>query len=209
MIDLILPSAVSVAEAFDDPPGLPLLGTEAEEVSRAVDKRRREFTTARWCARRALAGLGVAPVPVPRGERGAPVWPDRIVGSLTHCQGYRAAAVARDTDLRSLGIDAEDHLPLPDGVLDMVASEAERAHLAALARLHPGCTGTGCCSARRSRCTRRGSRSPAAGSATRRPSWPSRRTGRSRRDSSGATRPSRRRASPGGGPWTGPWRSPP
>ncbi|MCQ0025028.1 4'-phosphopantetheinyl transferase superfamily protein [Streptomyces somaliensis DSM 40738] len=138
MIDLILPSAVSVAEAFHDPPDLPLLGAEAEVVSRAVDKRRREFTTARWCARRALAGLGVGPVPVPRGERGAPVWPDRIVGSLTHCQGYRAAAVARDADLRSLGIDAEDHLPLPDGVLGLVASEAERAHLAALARLHPG-----------------------------------------------------------------------
>ncbi|MCP9956839.1 MULTISPECIES: 4'-phosphopantetheinyl transferase family protein [Streptomyces] len=137
MIDLILPSAVSVAEAFHDPPDLPLLGTEAGEVSRAVDKRRREFTTARWCARRALADLGVAPVPIPRGERGAPVWPEGIVGSLTHCQGYRAAAVARDADLRSLGIDAEEHRPLPDGVLGMVASETERAHLAELARLHP------------------------------------------------------------------------
>ncbi|GGP99880.1 4'-phosphopantetheinyl transferase family protein [Streptomyces roseolilacinus] len=137
MIDLLLPSAVSVAEAFHDPPDLPLLGAEAEEVSRAVDKRRREFTTARWCARRALAGLGFGPVPIPRGERGAPVWPDRVVGSMTHCAGYRAAAVARDTDLRSLGIDAEDHLPLPDGVLRLVASEGERAHLAELARTRP------------------------------------------------------------------------
>ncbi|MDT9684219.1 4'-phosphopantetheinyl transferase superfamily protein [Streptomyces sp. TRM76323] len=138
MIDLLLPSGVSVAEAFHDPPDLPLLGTEAEEVSRAVDKRRREFTTARWCARRALAGLGIGPVPIPRGERGAPVWPDGIVGSMTHCQGYRAAAVARDTDLRSLGIDAEEHLPLPDGVLGLVASEGEREHLAELARVRPG-----------------------------------------------------------------------
>ncbi|URN17332.1 4'-phosphopantetheinyl transferase family protein, partial [Streptomyces sudanensis] len=40
-------------------------------------------------------------------------------------------------DLRSLGIDAEEHRPLPDGVLGMVASETERAHLAELARLHP------------------------------------------------------------------------
>ncbi|MEU2182203.1 4'-phosphopantetheinyl transferase superfamily protein [Streptomyces thermolilacinus] len=137
VMDLLLPSEVCVAEAFHDPPDLPLLGTEAEEVSRAVDKRRREFTTVRWCARRALAGLGIGPVPIPRGERGAPVWPDRVVGSMTHCQGYRAAAVARDTDLRALGIDAEDHLPLPDGVLRLVASDAERAHLAELARVRP------------------------------------------------------------------------
>ncbi|MEU3448144.1 4'-phosphopantetheinyl transferase superfamily protein [Streptomyces thermolilacinus] len=137
MMDLLLPSEVCVAEAFHDPPDLPLLGAEAEQVSRAVDKRRREFTTVRWCARRALAGLGIGPVPIPRGERGAPVWPDRVVGSMTHCQGYRAAAVARDTDLRSLGIDAEDHLPLPDGVLGLVASDAERDHLAGLARVRP------------------------------------------------------------------------
>ncbi|MEU7495422.1 4'-phosphopantetheinyl transferase superfamily protein, partial [Streptomyces fradiae] len=137
MIDLLLPPEVSVAEAFHDPPDLPLLGTEPEEVSRAVEKRRREFTTVRWCARRALAGLGVGPVPIPRGERGAPVWPDRIVGSMTHCHGYRAAAVARDTDLRALGIDAEEHQPLPEGVLRLVASETERAHLAELARHQP------------------------------------------------------------------------
>jgi 4'-phosphopantetheinyl transferase EntD len=137
VIDQLLPSRVSVAEAFHDPPDLPLLGTEAEEVSRAVDKRRREFTTVRWCARRALAGLGIGPVPIPRGERGAPVWPDRVVGSMTHCQGYRAAAVAHDTDLRAIGIDAEDHQPLPDGVLSLVASETERAHLAALAGRRP------------------------------------------------------------------------
>nr|WP_079047198.1 4'-phosphopantetheinyl transferase superfamily protein [Streptomyces changanensis] len=136
-MDGLLPAEVRVVEVFHDPPGLPLLGAEAEQVRRAVDKRRREYTTVRWCARRALAGLGVGPVPIPRGERGAPQWPDRIVGSMTHCQGYRAAAVARDTDLRALGIDAEEHLPLPDGVLGLVASEGERAHLAELARPRP------------------------------------------------------------------------
>ncbi|WP_316248221.1 4'-phosphopantetheinyl transferase superfamily protein [Streptomyces sp. TRM49041] len=138
MIDKLLPSAVSVAEAFHDPPGLSLLGAEAEEVSRAVDKRRREFTTVRWCARRALKGLGIGPVPVLRGERGAPVWPARVVGSMTHCDGYRGAAVARDSQVRTVGIDAETHLPLPGGVLHLVALPSEQRHLAELADTDPG-----------------------------------------------------------------------
>jgi 4'-phosphopantetheinyl transferase EntD len=137
VIEQLLPSEVCVAEAFHDPPGLTLLGAEAEQVGRAVDKRRREYTTVRWCARRALGGLGIGPVPIPRGERGAPVWPERVVGSMTHCQGYRGAAVARDADLRALGIDAEEHLPLPEGVLGLVASDGERAHLAELGRVRP------------------------------------------------------------------------
>ncbi|MFD3676463.1 hypothetical protein [Streptomyces sp. NPDC058613] len=36
-----------------------------------------------------------------------PVWPSGIVGSMTHCTGYRAAAVARTGHLVALGVDAE------------------------------------------------------------------------------------------------------
>lgn len=54
-----------------------------------------EFVTGRACARRALARLGVEPVPVPSGDRGEPFWPDGIVGSITHCDEYRACAAAR------------------------------------------------------------------------------------------------------------------
>ncbi|MFD0027341.1 4'-phosphopantetheinyl transferase family protein [Streptomyces sp. NPDC055059] len=57
---------------------------------------------------------------------------------MTHCPGYRAAAVASRTRLLSLGIDAEPHAPLPAGVLDLVADPVERAALARLARTHPG-----------------------------------------------------------------------
>jgi 4'-phosphopantetheinyl transferase EntD len=60
------------------------------------------------------------------------------VGSLTHCAGYRAAVVARQQDLVSLGIDAEPHAPLPPGVLDTVALPAEAARLAGLSADDPG-----------------------------------------------------------------------
>ncbi|WP_236245710.1 4'-phosphopantetheinyl transferase superfamily protein [Streptomyces sp. CC210A] len=138
MLDGVVAPPVCVAESFEDPPGLTLLGSEPQEVGRAVPQRQREFTTTRWCARRALSGLGFGPVPIPRGRRGAPHWPEGVVGSLTHCAGYRAAAVARADEVLSLGIDAEPHAPLPDHVLDSVSLPEERRRLTGLAADRPG-----------------------------------------------------------------------
>lgn len=132
MIEEILPKGVAVAELFADRPGTTLFEEEAVAVRRAVDSRRREFTSGRACARRALALLGLPPVPVPRGERGAPSWPDGVVGSITHCAGYRACAVAMDTQVLTIGIDAEPHEPLPPGVFDMISLRTERWALAGL-----------------------------------------------------------------------------
>ncbi|MFI0467363.1 4'-phosphopantetheinyl transferase [Saccharopolyspora sp. 5N102] len=137
MIEELLPAEVSSAEAFADPPGVALFPEEEALIARARDKRRREFTTGRWCARQALSRLGVPPAPLLRGERGAPQWPAGILGSITHCAGYRAAVVARAEQVHTVGIDAEPHAPLPDGVLNVVSLEAERADLALLSAARP------------------------------------------------------------------------
>jgi 4'-phosphopantetheinyl transferase EntD len=138
VIEKILPASVFSAEAFTDPADVVLFPGEAAIVARAVDKRRREFATGRNCARVALGRLGVPPVPILRGERGRPVWPPGIVGSITHCDGYRAAAVARDRDVLTVGVDAEPNQPLPDGVLEAVSLAAERARLPRLSAAMPG-----------------------------------------------------------------------
>lgn len=58
---------------------------------------------------------------------------------MTHCHGYRAAAVARAGDLVSVGIDAEPNEPLRErGVLDTIALPGERAALAGLATRRTG-----------------------------------------------------------------------
>jgi 4'-phosphopantetheinyl transferase EntD len=132
MIERLLPSTVIAVEAFGDVPGEPVFPGEWEYVERAVDGRRREFVTARRCAREALARLGYPPAPIPRGPRREPQWPAGVVGSITHCAGYRAAVVARAEDMASAGIDAEPHEPLPAGVGAIVTSEEERAMLARL-----------------------------------------------------------------------------
>jgi 4'-phosphopantetheinyl transferase EntD len=138
MIEAILPAEAAAEEAFGDPPGVVLFPEEEAVIARAVDKRRREFTTARACARAALARLGLPPVPIVPGLRGAPQWPDGVVGSMTHCAGYRACAVARARDLLTIGLDAEPHEKLPDGVLGAVSSQEERERLTALAAARPG-----------------------------------------------------------------------
>jgi len=134
----ILPPGVAAEEAFGDLPETLLFPEEEEVVAKAVDKRRREFTTARACARAALAKLGLPAVPIVPGPRGAPQWPAGVVGSITHCDGYRACAVARDSDIVTIGLDAEPHDKLPDGVLDAVSLAPERARLAELTAVIPG-----------------------------------------------------------------------
>jgi len=137
MIEAILPAAAAVAEARDDDAPVALFPEEEAIVARAVEKRRRKFASGRGCAHRALAALGEAPVPVPAGERGEPIWPDGVVGSITHCKGYRGCAVARGSDLATIGIDAETHAPLPGGLLPNLASPEEIDALAALGRADP------------------------------------------------------------------------
>ncbi|MEU1626511.1 4'-phosphopantetheinyl transferase superfamily protein [Streptomyces sp. NPDC020096] len=128
MIEELLPAPVAARELFGEPPegAGALLPQEEAVLVRSVAKRRREFAGTRSCARRALAVLGVPPTPILPGERGAPRWPTGIVGSMTHRQGYCAAAVAYGTDLLAIGIDAEPDEPLPRQVRDTVVLSAER-----------------------------------------------------------------------------------
>ncbi|MER6529396.1 4'-phosphopantetheinyl transferase superfamily protein [Streptomyces sp. NPDC001508] len=139
MIEELLPDSVVTVEMHGDD-GIeegPLYPEEEALVARAVAKRRREFSAVRACARRAMAKLGVPAQPIVSGERGAPRWPAGLVGSMTHCEGYCGAALARATDLASLGIDAEPHAPLPDGVLESVSLPQERRRLSELAAARP------------------------------------------------------------------------
>jgi 4'-phosphopantetheinyl transferase EntD len=137
VIASLLPASCATHETDRDL-DVELYPEEAAAVANAVPRRRAEFATGRHCARQALAALGMPPAPLLPGHQRAPVWPAGIVGSLTHCDGYRAASVARGTDLRGIGIDAEPDLPLPDGVLATIAGGAEREHLADLVRHRPG-----------------------------------------------------------------------
>jgi len=122
---------------FRDAPEALLSAEEENLVVNAVAGRRREFATGRACARRALRTIGVPPVSIGSGRHGNPLWPDWVVGSITHCEGYRAAAVARAGSIPSIGIDAEPAAPLPYGLVESIANPVELRRLAALTDLDP------------------------------------------------------------------------
>ncbi|MEU9111636.1 4'-phosphopantetheinyl transferase superfamily protein [Streptomyces sp. NPDC048483] len=138
MIDKLLPSPIVTAEAFEDDPLSAMFPEERALVANAVPNRQREFGTVRRCARTALSELGIDPAPILPGPGRAPRWPDGIVGAMTHCTGFRAAAVARATDVITIGLDAEPNRPIDDpGVINLITLPEERAQLPHLAALEP------------------------------------------------------------------------
>lgn len=135
MIEELLTDAVFGAEILGDDPDAYLMPEERHLVAKSVPKRVTEVTNARTCARRALRRLGVTTdVAIQRGPKGEPLWPSGVVGSITHTAGYYAAAVADAGKVRSIGIDAEVHDVLPDGVLDHIAFDEELAWLRGIGR---------------------------------------------------------------------------
>jgi 4'-phosphopantetheinyl transferase EntD len=125
MIEEILPERVIAVEARSDSIEVELFPEEERSLGRAVQKRRTEFTTVRACARSALTQLGFPVSPIPTGPRGEPEWPAGVVGSITHCDGYRACAVARRAEIVTIGIDAEPDAALPEGLLADIARPEE------------------------------------------------------------------------------------
>jgi 4'-phosphopantetheinyl transferase EntD len=136
MIESLMSVAAGV-ELFSDVPESTMYPAETAAVANAVPQRRREFGTVRYCARQALLRIGMPAVPLLPDSDGAPRWPGGVVGSMTHCAGYRAAAVACATDLMGIGIDAEPHAPLPAATLDLVLRDEERVQQVVLAGAYP------------------------------------------------------------------------
>jgi len=120
-----LPAAVELSAAGpEDRPG-PLLDTEADAIAGASQTRRLEFALGRTCARDAMARLGVPGLPIPVGDSREPQWPSGVIGSITHCRGFCAAAVSSEFDVQGIGIDVEPKTNLSVEIADMVATPEE------------------------------------------------------------------------------------
>ncbi len=125
----LAPPGVAFALWCDGEPP-PLWRAELSAAASMTGKRQREFAAGRHCAREALAHLGHAAVALPVGPGRAPVWPPGIIGSISHTNDIAIAAVARRSDLGSLGIDVESADPLDPDLIGLVCSKEELAALA-------------------------------------------------------------------------------
>ena len=138
MIAEILPPAVAAVESFGGlPPRCGLFTAEESAIATADSGRQAEFAAGRECAHAALAQLGAPAGPILPGRAGEPRWPAGVTGSITHCAGYRACAVARTVDVAAIGIDAEPTRALPSEITQAVAAGAERRWLAEIRPADP------------------------------------------------------------------------
>jgi 4'-phosphopantetheinyl transferase EntD len=108
---------------------LALLPEEMAAFAGSVLKVRRASGAARIVARQLLSRFGQTPCAIPKSTAGMPIWPDGIVGSLAHESTVAIAAMARQRDFLSVGIDIEPAQALDPDLLNIVATAKERERI--------------------------------------------------------------------------------
>lgn len=105
----------------------PLDPAEAVFIRDAVERRVQEFTAGRRCARAVLETLGVSRFALRMGARREPLWPETVVGSISHAAGYCVAAACPRERAAGIGVDIEAASPLPEALIDLVCTPREKA----------------------------------------------------------------------------------
>lgn len=122
------PVAVAARDPHAQAP--PLFAEEAASMRRAVPRRYREFAAGRAAAREAAERLGITAGAIPMGADRAPLWPEGLVGSISHCDRCCLAAVAPSWAAASIGLDVEEDTPLDADLIAVICTPAERNWLA-------------------------------------------------------------------------------
>lgn len=132
IVSSLFPDAVVAAELRDSGDASLLLPEERRSLGRALPKRVKEFAAGRLCARRALAEFGLHDFPVCVARDRQPLWPQNLVGSITHTEGFCAAVVAERRRVLAIGIDCERVNHVNSEVRDLVCVPTESIWLASL-----------------------------------------------------------------------------
>ncbi len=85
----------------------PLLNAEKTLVADAVISRQKEFSTGRWLARQGLQQFGLPIEPIKIGRLRNPLWPDSLLGSISHDADYCAVVLVQKQahNWAGIGID--------------------------------------------------------------------------------------------------------
>jgi 4'-phosphopantetheinyl transferase EntD len=107
LLGSLFPPGVRVAESREPGDTNLLLPAETKYLGKSVPKRAQEFAAGRVCARLVLAEFGIRDFPIEMAEDRQPIWPESVVGSITHTAGFCAAAVAEKAQVAAIGMDCE------------------------------------------------------------------------------------------------------
>lgn len=101
-------------------------------------RRRRQYALGRAAAYKTLRNFGFKNPPlVPRGQGGMPVWPDGVVGSITHTQAAAVAAIASTSRFRALGIDLQEIREIRADFCERIGNAEEAAWCKSVPELQP------------------------------------------------------------------------
>jgi 4'-phosphopantetheinyl transferase EntD len=128
----LFPPGVVAAELDETPPEGLLSRSELSVISHCAKKRILDFTAGRLCARRALEEFGVHGFSLLPAPDRTPLWPEALVGSITHTQGYSAAVLASRVRLAGLGIDSELIASVHEELWPRICTEPELTRLQSL-----------------------------------------------------------------------------
>lgn len=98
-------------------------------ISKAIEKRRYEFSTGRLCARKALQQLGKYNCILTQAENGEPIWPEQTTGTISHSKKWAAAAVSTTTDIMAIGFDIETVSRVSSDILKRIITDSEKEQL--------------------------------------------------------------------------------
>ena len=104
---------------------------ERAAIAGAVYRRRLEFSAGRACARQAMDALGLPAAAIPVSTDRTPIWPEGVIGSISHSTKKCAAAVALHSDgITAIGLDIEEASPLEEEFSEEICTTGERDWLA-------------------------------------------------------------------------------
>lgn len=125
LVEGFFPSDVAVAVSFpwEAPEGL--WPAEQASLRKPNHKRLAEFAAGRRAARKALARLGVPAQAVPQGPDRAPVWPQGVVGSISHTDSICIVALGHAPRHAALALDLEEDADLPPEIVPEICTREE------------------------------------------------------------------------------------
>lgn len=115
-----------------------LSALERECVANACISRQREFATGRVLARSLMERIGMVNAQVLVNDDRSPVWPQNVVGSISHAGGVCVVAIAPRGGILGLGVDLEHNQPLDSELVEIICTEREREWLAQHPRSRKG-----------------------------------------------------------------------